>query len=63
MKKDDKLLKELAEEKKRNFKSNLEFVVLHAKWLNRASNKDWSKQQKKIIDEVYKGNRKLHISK
>lgn len=62
MKKDDKLLKELAQEKKRNFESNLNFVIFHAKWLKRTSNRDWSKQQKKIIDEVYKANGKLHVS-
>lgn len=63
MKRDDKLLKELAEEKKRNFKSNLEFVVLHAEWLKRTSNRSWSRQQKQIIDGVYSANRKLRIEK
>ena len=57
-----KLLKELALEKKRNFEGNLAFVRLHAEWLKRASNKEWSKKQKIIIDEVYKSNRKLKIN-
>ncbi len=61
MKVNKKLLKELALEKKRNFEDNLSFVRLHAAWLRRISNKEWSKQQKRIIDEVYKSNRKLRI--
>lgn len=55
------LLKELALEKKRNFEDNLNFVRLHAKWLMRTSNRSWSKQQRRIIDEVYKSNRRLKM--
>lgn len=58
---DRKLLRELALDKKRNFEDNLAFVRFHAEWLKRTSNKKWSKQQKRIIDEVYKRNGKLRI--
>ena len=61
MKKNDMLLKELALEKKRNFEGNLAFVKMHAEWLKRKSNKEWSKRQKILIDEVYKRNRRLRI--
>ncbi|MCL5106065.1 MAG: hypothetical protein M1331_01540 [Candidatus Marsarchaeota archaeon] len=56
--KNNKLLKEIALEKKRNFEDNLKFVIFRAKWIMRKSNKEWSKRQKIIIDEVYKSNRK-----
>ncbi|MCL5089709.1 MAG: hypothetical protein M1382_00855 [Candidatus Marsarchaeota archaeon] len=63
MKKDKILLKELAEEKKRNAEQNLKFVILRAEWLKRKSNKEWSKRQKSIIDSLYKSNRKLRLNK
>ena len=56
-----KFLKELEEDKRRNFESNMKFVELYALWLKRTSNKDWSKQQKMIIDEVYKSNRYMRL--
>ncbi len=56
-----KLLKELAEDKKQNRLNNLKFIDLHIAWLRRTSNKDWSKRQKIIIDEVYKSNRHLKL--
>ena len=62
MRKDTKLLKELKLEKERNFEGNLSFVRLHAKWITRKSNREWSKRQKTIIDEVYKGNRRLKLN-
>ncbi len=61
MRADRKLLEELAKEKRRNFESNLKFVILHAEWLKRTSNREWSRQQRRIIDEIYKGNRKMRI--
>jgi hypothetical protein len=62
MKGSDKLLKQLAEEKKRNFEDNLKFVILRAEWLKRKSNKDWSKRQKLIIDSIYRANRRLKLN-
>ncbi len=49
-----KLLKELREARERNRISNLQFVDLHVAWLKRTSNKEWSKQQKRLIDSIYK---------
>lgn len=60
--KDNKLIKEIALEKKRNFDDNLKFVIFRAEWIKRKSNKEWSKRQKIIIDEVYKSNRKLKLN-
>jgi hypothetical protein len=56
-----KLLKGLKEDKKRNFEGNLKFIDLHVEWLKSKSNKEWSKRQKIIIDEVYKSNRHIKI--
>ena len=55
-------LRRLALSKKRNNENNLRFVRLHALWLRRTSNKEWSRQQKMIIDEVYKANRHLKLN-
>lgn len=57
-----KLLKDLKEAKEKNRIGNLQFVDLHVAWLKRTSNKDWSKRQKIIIDEVYKRNRKARLN-
>ncbi len=62
MKKGNRLLRQLAEEKKRNFKDNLKFVILRAEWLKRKSNKEWSSRQKSIADSVYKANRRLKLN-
>jgi|GEM_PF-2173098 hypothetical protein len=56
-----RFLKGLEESKRQNFENNMKFVELHALWLKRTSNKEWSKRQKIIIDEVYKANRHLKI--
>lgn len=48
-------LKELEESKKQNFEDNLRFVTLYVKWLKSKSNAEWSREQKRFIDEVYKG--------
>ncbi len=61
MKKDIVLLKELSQEKKRNFKGNLDFVKLRAKWMVRSNDKNWNTQRKQILDSIYKRNRKLKI--
>ena len=55
-------LKELSESKKRNFEDNLKFVKLRAEWMKRKSNKEWSRRQKVITDEVYRANRKLKLN-
>ena len=57
-----KLLKELAEERKRNRESNLRFIDLYVAWLKRTSNKDWSKHRKEIVNSIYKANKKLKLN-
>lgn len=57
-----RLLKALAEDRKRNRESNLRFIDLHVAWLKRTGNKDWSKRQKEMVDSVYKANMKLRLS-
>lgn len=42
-------LKELEKIKKENFKERLKFIDLYTKWLKKASNKEWSSQQKHLI--------------
>ncbi len=44
----NKLIKEIALEKKRNFEDNLKFVIFRAEWIKRKSNGEWSKRQKII---------------
>ncbi len=61
MKRNDKLIKQIEAEAHRNFESNLKFVKMHAEWLRRTSNRDWSRQQKIIIDSEYKSNRHLKL--
>lgn len=61
--KDEKaFLKELEESKRQNFIDNMKFVRFHAEWLKRTSNEEWSRQQKRLIDEIYRSNRRLRIS-
>jgi hypothetical protein len=43
-------LEELEMQKKENFKQRLEFNKKYIKWLKKASNKEWSEQQKELID-------------
>lgn len=57
-----KFFRELALSKKQNFEDNMRFVKLHAEWLKRTSNKEWSKQQKMFIDSIYKRNRHLKLN-
>ena len=62
--KDGKLLKELEAERKRNFKSNLEFVRFSVAWLKSKSNKEWSEEQKRLIESAYpkkKGRKKIKV--
>jgi hypothetical protein len=43
-------LKELEKMKKENFEDRLKFIDKYTEWLKKTSNKEWSSQQKKIID-------------
>lgn len=56
-----RFLREMAESKKKNAEDNLKFVRWQALWLQRKSNKDWSKRQKMILDQIYRSNRHLNI--
>ena len=44
-------LKELVEEKKRNFQQRLEFIDWYAEWLKKTPNKKWSKAQKVVVEQ------------
>ncbi len=56
-----KFLRELAIDKKRNADNNLKFAKLHAEWIKRTNNEEWSKRQKILVDEIYKANRRIKI--
>lgn len=43
-------LKELEKFKEDNFRERLEFIDMYVKWLKKTPNKEWSKQQKELID-------------
>ena len=43
-------LKELEKLKEENFKQRLEFIKKYVEWLKKTPNKEWSKQQKELID-------------
>ena len=43
-------LKELEKQKEQNFRERLEFIDKYAEWLKKTPNKEWSRQQKEIID-------------
>jgi hypothetical protein len=43
-------LKELEEDKKRNFEDRLKFIDMYVEWLRKTPNSVWSKQQKELID-------------
>ena len=49
-----KFLEELKEIKEQNFRENVRFVEMYAKWLKSKTNKEWSAEQKKFIDGIYK---------
>jgi len=36
--------------KEQNFKERLKFINLYTEWLKKKSNKEWSKQQKALIN-------------
>ncbi|MBI2545932.1 hypothetical protein HYV81_02020 [Candidatus Woesearchaeota archaeon] len=43
-------LEELKRMKEQNFRERLEFIDLYAEWLKKTSNKEWSSQQKKLME-------------
>jgi hypothetical protein len=43
-------LEELEKDKKRNFQERLKFIDLYVEWLKKTPNKEWSRQQKELID-------------
>jgi len=43
-------LKEMRKWKKQNFKERMDWVRKYAEWLKKTPNKEWSKQQKQIIE-------------
>jgi hypothetical protein len=51
-------LKELEEDKKRNFQERLLFIDRYVQWLKKTPNSVWSKQQKKLIDKASKERKK-----
>ena len=46
-------LKDLREEKKRNLKSNLQFIDFYVEYMKKQGNKAWSKSQGKLINAIY----------
>jgi len=44
-------LEELEKQKKQNFIERLHFIDMYVEWLKKTPNKEWSSQQKKIIDK------------
>jgi hypothetical protein len=42
-------LDELKAMKEKNFKERLKFIDEYTEWLKKTDNKDWSRQQKRII--------------
>jgi len=43
-------LEELKKFKEENFRERLEFIDKYVEWVKKVSNKEWSSQQKNIID-------------
>ena len=43
-------LKELEKMKQENFRQRLDFIDKYVEWLKKTPNKQWSKQQKELID-------------
>jgi glutamyl-tRNA reductase len=43
-------LKELKRLKEDNFKERLEFIEKYSEWVKKKTDKEWSKQQKVLID-------------
>jgi hypothetical protein len=43
-------LEELKKQKKENFKERLEFIEKYSEWVKKKTDKEWSRQQKDLID-------------
>lgn len=43
-------IEELKEEKKRNLEERLKFIDLYVEWLKKTPNKEWSRQQKEMME-------------
>lgn len=43
-------LKELDDDRERNFEERLRFIDLYVEWLRRTPNEVWSRQQKEMVD-------------
>ena len=52
-------LREMAEEKKRNFEERLRFIDMYVEWLKKTPNAVWSLQQKKLIDRLPETRRRV----
>jgi hypothetical protein len=44
-------LEELRKFKERNFKERLDFIEKYADWVKKKSNKEWSSEQKKLVNK------------
>ena len=44
-------LEELKAQKEENFRERLKFIDQYAEWVRKTTNKNWSTQQKTIIDK------------
>jgi hypothetical protein len=47
-------LKDLRRSKRRNHKSNLAFIRFYADYMKKKSNKEWSSEQKRFLEMLYK---------
>ena len=44
-------LKNMEESNEKNFRERLKFIDMYTEWLKKTPNKEWSSQQKKIINK------------
>ena len=44
--------KEIERDLERNFEQRLEFVTWHARWVKRTPDREWSRQQREMVDCV-----------
>ena len=47
-------LEELNRQKEQNFQERLKFIDLYVEWLKKMPNKEWSRQQKQVVDSAEK---------
>ena len=43
-------LDELKSDKEENSRKRLKFIDMYVEWLKKTSNKEWSRQQKELVD-------------